>query len=200
MSHQTVNELSDNINKIVAATVVNDKQGLITILKKNGLVVSATTSDADLIGVTYLGAARSQRLRNDLVAYWSSQLNFTDDVSPEKDFFEANGKVKVPKVKTLNPSKVSAGGSGTQVGNVLRGLFTKENVNAGLNTGLQVLGAKLTAKADSATINAATQNEVAKTQRLIEEQKGGGDNKWVLPVVIGVGVAIIGLVIYLKKK
>ena len=68
MSHQTVNELSDNINKIVAATVVNDKQGLITILKKNGLVVSATTSDADLIGVTYLGAARSQRLRNDLVA------------------------------------------------------------------------------------------------------------------------------------
>lgn len=199
MSHQTVNELSDNINKIVAATVVNDKQGLITILKKNGLVVSATTTDADLIGVTYLGAARSQRLRNDLVAYWSSQLNFTDDVSPEKDFFEANGKVKVPKVKVPNPSKVSAGGSGTQVGNVLRGLFTKENVNAGLNTGLQVMGAKLTAKADSATINAATQNEVAKTQRLMEEQKGGGGKKWVLPVVIGV-VAIIGLVIYLKKK
>ena len=199
MSH-TVNELSDNINKIVAATIVNDKNGLITILKKNGLVVSPSTTDADLIGVTYLGAARSQRLRNDLVAYWSSQLNFTDDVSPEKDFFEANGKVKVPKVKIPNPSKVSAGGSGTQVGNVLRGLFTKENVNAGLNTGLQVIGTKLTSKADSATINAATQNEVAKTQRLIEEQKGGGDNKWVLPVVIGVGVAIIGLVIYLKKK
>ncbi len=186
MSHEL------DVNKLVAAQIVEDKSGLIAVLRKNGIVIKNDISDSDLAAMTFIGITRSSRIRADLSELWASCCG--------EEYANAGGKAAKPKPPKVNPNTKKAGGQGTRVGNILRGLATPENANTVLNSGLQLYGAKLAAKADKGTIDSAVDLEVAQTNKLIQQQKAGG-KKWLMPVVIGgVLLAAIGAYFYFKKK
>ncbi|MEY2702296.1 MAG: hypothetical protein RLY43_929, partial [Bacteroidota bacterium] len=108
---------------------------------------------------------------------------------------------KAARVSETNPQGKS------KVGLALQSLATPDNISAILGAGIGILSSKLSQKGDTQTLNAATQAEVAKTQRLQEEQaladKKAKQNAWIMPTVIIGSLAIVGTIIYFvvrKKK
>jgi len=93
----------------------------------------------------------------------------------------------------------------TAVGGFLGTLFSKENVNKAVGTGIDLLGQKLSSKANQDQINSAQQLEVARTLALAQQQQTTKQTaKWVVPVAIIAGLAVIaivvGVIVSHKKK
>lgn len=92
----------------------------------------------------------------------------------------------------------------TTFGSFLNNLFSKENVDKAVGTGLDMLNSKMAANANQQQLDAATKLQVAKTEAEIAAQRNKSTTPaWLIPVIIGSAVLIVGgIVIYtaLKKK
>lgn len=201
MQQPDVYQIQDAVVKSIGLLVYEDREGVIMLLRKNGVVVDDKISDNDLISTTILAVAHSQTFRKDLgdvLAYAGKEENasYVND-----DFFNETGKERRAAKKTEKKKTIAAQG-GTKVGLAVKSLATPENIGTVVNTGLAFLSQKLTAKADKESIAAATDLEAqkaisAKNQAEAQDKK----NKWIMPVVI-IGVLAIGLTAFflLKKK
>lgn len=86
--------------------------------------------------------------------------------------------------------------SDTAFGSFFNNLFSKENVNKAVSTGIDVLGQKLTANANQAQLDAATRLQVAKTEAEVAAQNNKQTTPaWVVPVIIGGTLLLVGGVI-----
>lgn len=102
----------------------------------------------------------------------------------------------------------------TAVGNALSTIFSQENINTAFGLGMGVLATRMNANAQKGTNQQAIDFEKAKTQnalaqaRVLEAQgklpqvssTPSGRKKWVMPVAIGGGVLLLGVIIYFVAK
>jgi hypothetical protein len=192
------NQAQDVITQAIGVMSVEDKPSLIALLKKNGSLIADSSSQKQVLDATFKLIQDSPKFRNDLVQYLSSvaqdgkMSSFTAD---DGTFYNQDG---------------------TRVGNFLRTVFSQENISKAMGIGMDYLGASLQAKAQKGSNQQAIDYEVAKAQasaaeaaRLQAQSLLGqqapttsGTPKWVLPVAIGGGVLVVGIVLYfaLRKK
>lgn len=203
------------IEKAIGLMVYDDRDSLIELLRQNGVNVNDSVSNDDLLTMTYVAIGKSNQFKRDLAQYLEresrdeNELNYVDE-----GFFNGDGKpskrdLRIKKatdkrklrVTELNPTgKSKAGQAVAEIG-------TKENIQAAINAGLNILSQKLTSRADRDSINAATNLSVQRSNQAILEaeaadKKATAKRKWVVPVVIGVSVLAIaaGIFFYMRKN
>ena len=209
------------IEKSIGYMLYQDRDDLITLLRQNGVNVRDNVSDDDLLTMTYVAIGKSTQFKKDLAKYLDAQakgettLNYVDE-----EFFNLfGGKKKADG--TTPPKKTKVSGADKQkariteanptgkskAGQALAEIGTKENIQAAINTGLNILSQKLTAKGDQKSIADATALASERSRAAIAEaeaadKKAQGTKKWVVPVVIGVSVVaiVVGIVIYMKRN
>jgi hypothetical protein len=115
------------------------------------------------------------------------------------------GKVSHKKGKTKEK---------TAVGNALATIFSQENISKAVGYGMQYASTRLNANAQKGTNQQAIDFEKAQTEkalaqaRILEAQgklpqvspTGSEKKKWVMPVAIGGGVLLLGVIIYFVAK
>ena len=194
-----VYQAEDFVNKFVGLTAYENKNDLILLLRKNGVSVSDNASTDDVILMTYLAIAQSPRFKSDLVSYAKS--------AQEQE--EGKLGLTAEERKAARVKKREEQG-GTKIGNLIRSVATEENIGTLLNTGLGFLSQKMTAKANEGAINAGAQYKASEAiayaeQAKKEDAKANAEKqraKWIVPVAIVAGIAVIGVIAFvvLKKK
>lgn len=203
------NEAKDFIIEAVGTMVVEEKPTLIAMLNKSGVLVTDLNTQTELTDATFKAIRDSATFRNDLQDYlvsvgkyvyggYEENSNFLNGIG---DWFKKLGS-GIKKVFVKKPQ-------GSAVGNALR-----NNVDTLIGTGIGILGAKLTNDANRGAgqqaidyTNSQSQLEYLKGQNALIQQNAPvtptkETPKWVLPVAIGGGVLILGVIIYfaVRKK
>ena len=195
------------VRHLLAYTMDKSRPDLIMLLNREGVKVPSGASDEDVLVLIYATMGKSKTFQKALSGYlekvYRTETKTGGDFAFVDNFnFLGFGKeAKAARVSDTNPEGKS------KVGLALQQLATPENISAVLGAGIGLIGSKLSQKSDTQTLNAATQAEVAKTQRIQEEQiladKKAKQNSWVMPTVIIGSLAIVGTIIYFvvrKKK
>lgn len=113
-----------------------------------------------------------------------------------------------PRYDPLNPTTTGSG-----AGNLLKIIFSKENIDTIFKSGISIAATKLSANAAKGGEQNAIAYEAQKAQTAAAEElaanakKGAAEAgaksstpKWVLPVGIGVGVLVLGTIVYFVVK
>jgi hypothetical protein len=112
--------------------------------------------------------------------------------------------VEVVASKKASSTKTKKAFADTGLGGFLSNLFTKANVEKAAGVGIDLLGQKLSSKANINEANAATQLQLAQTEKYRAEIAAAEKRKsWLVPaLIIGglVAVAIVIIVVSKKKK
>ncbi len=194
-------ELSDLIVSAVGVMSVEDKPTLVSLLQKSGSLVTDLNTQGEILDATFKSIRDSQQFRNDLFDYLVEQgslNNVGEEASMDGGYFNAGGKIGAFIKDTIG---------------------TKENISALFSVGIGYLGASLQSKANKGAgqqaidyTNAQANLEALKLKQLQALQSGSGSGggatppppsskpKWVKPVLIGVGVLVLGLTIYFVAK
>lgn len=214
------------VEELIAYTLINDKMKLVEILRKNGVNVPDDASDDFIIAATLKGNKVSKAFKADLVELLSKQAienadTFVSfDASEDNNFFKdenyfnTNGLTSLGQnvgtvASAAQTTTIRTSGDKTKTGTFLSGLgsfvksnvLTQDNINNFISTGLTAINNKSQRKADTA----AAEVENIKLQRLQLEASLGskgsvGSNKTLTYVLVGVGVIIIGVSVYLYVK
>ena len=209
MKQLDVYEAKDVIIKSIGYMVYEDRGTLIDLLRKNGVQVSDNVSDDDLIKMTYVAIGNSLQFKKDLSRYIDAQTKEAYEGYVDEEFFNVDADKKAARTakkterKTARDTAKTARG-GSKVGVAVKGIATKENVQAAINTGLGLLADSLSAKADRKTVQEATLLASEKSKQAIAEAQAEDSKKsriksWIIPTLIGV-VVIGGIVTYFVMR
>lgn len=209
MKQLDVYEAKDVIIKSIGYMVYEDRGTLIDLLRKNGVQVSDNVSDDDLIRMTYVAIGNSLQFKKDLARYIDAQTKEAYEGYVDEEFFNVDADKKAARTakrterKTARDTAKTARG-GSKVGVAVKGIATKENVQAAINTGLGLLADSLSAKADRKTVQEATLLASEKSKQAIAEAQAEDSKKsriksWIIPTLIGV-VVIGGIVTYFVMR
>jgi hypothetical protein len=192
-----------NQEEIVLGTLgimaTDDKPALLQMLKESGSLVTELSSRDEILDASIKALRDSDRFRKSLASY----------MTQAKDTYEIFSNANGTKRTRFDPT---TGTGGTRAGNFLRNTFTPE-VNQKIIGGIiDFASASLNAKANRDSNRTATDYATAEANRLDREAtlaslrgstpdvSATKSRKWVLPVVIGVGVILIGTTIYFMRK
>jgi hypothetical protein len=209
MKQLDVYEAKDVIIKSIGYMVYEDRGTLIDLLRKNGVQVSDNVSDDDLIKMTYVAIGNSLQFKKDLARYIDAQTKEAYEGYVDEEFFNVDADKKAARTakkterKTARDTAKTARG-GSKVGVAVKGIATKENVQAAINTGLGLLADSLSSKADRKTVQEATLLASEKSKQAIAEAQAEDSKKsriksWIIPTLIGV-VVIGGIVTYFVMR
>jgi hypothetical protein len=212
--------------ELISYAVVTDKDGLVKLLKRNGIEMPQNPSDNEVTIAVLMANSKSGVFRNELQKYLVSLLPEVSEYSEflgngyemftgTDDFsFTAGGGSLVPKTyvpTTTVPSAQPAGTKApTKFGNALRSVgqflktnvFTPENINAGVQIGLTSVANKTQSKQNQVQAEAA---QLQNYQDSLRQQLPNAAKKsnTMLYVWIGVGVlavGVLGFVLYRQYK
>jgi hypothetical protein len=188
------NQAQQIVTQAIGIMSVDDKPTLIDMLQRNGVMVSDQSTQEEVLNSTFMAIKDSAKFRSELTDYFTQQASIDDEAS-SGNFLNKSGEGK------------------KKVGDFLKTLFSEENINKGLGIGMDYLGSKLQANAQKGVGKQAIELETLKAQTAANEAakidalsklppSSSGTPKWVLPVAIGGGVLILGVVLYfvLRKK
>jgi hypothetical protein len=218
MTQINQNEYADFIVESLGVMVVEDKPALLDILQRNGSLVTDESSEAEILDASLKSIKDSKNFRQDIADYLSIALQSEDD-GENSSFVNKKGEgwAKVgSSLKGLFAKKKD----GSAFGNTLRNIFSKENIQTGVGIGMGYLGARLNSNATKSSNQQAIDYERVKAEASAQETKrleaegilaqmkstvvgtDGKTKKWVLPVAIIGGVAVIGTILFfvLRKK
>ena len=195
------------VTRAIALMSEYDKPTLLSILERSGSLVTEMSSQQEMLDASFKALKDSSRFRQDLLDYIKNVTDESDDANFSNFSF-----------KKLFAKK--EGGSG--VGNALRNVFSQENISALAGAGIAYASTRLQDSASkkgnqqaidykNAEANTYLAQERAALAAQLASQSGVGTTpttpksktpKWVLPVAIGGGVLVIGVVLYfsLRKK
>jgi len=225
------NELASSITNLIGIMSVEDKPSLVRLLKKSGSYVTDLSTNEEILDAAFKSLKNSKRFRDNLNTYFVNTAKQVPepkyDNYVDSDFFNvlpvidgssisqsaliAAGRTPVQK---YNPTTATGG---TKVGNAIRSIFSQENIDTIVKTGISVAATKLTANATKQSEQRAIDFEIAQAQaaalqtQQISAAKNAGfnpdgtpikKNKWIMPVVIILVVTLIGFGAYymIKKK
>lgn len=187
----------DKVTAVIGVIANEDRESLIQLLKRNRY--NPISEDKDTVLLLAMQAIKdSPSFRKDMAAYISSFADGNTSNAEGKGFL---GGLFAKKE------------GGTGVGNAIRSIFSQENISSATQAGINALSIKLAndaaKKGNQQAIDLQrAQADTAAAQYLLAQQGGGitsaksGTPGWVIPVVIGVGVILIGTVIFfaVRKK
>lgn len=191
---------ADMIYKTLIIISEDDKPSLVEMLKKSGSLETELSTQKELLDASFKALMDSDRFRNELRKYLSTKISATDMSSFVGDGAYANAGAYKEKMGY------------TRVGGFLKNTFSSENLNKFLDLGLAFASAKLQDSASRKGNQQAIDFELAKAKstdaeslRLQAEAMAKSTNppsskKWVLPVAIGGGVLVLGVIIYLVTR
>jgi len=195
------------VTRAIALMSEYDKPTLLAILKRSGSLVTELSSQQEILDASFKALKDSSRFRQDLLDY----IKMVTDESDDANFSNGNGLKKLFAKKE--------GGSG--VGNALRNIFSQENISALAGAGIAYASTRLQDSAskrgnqqaidykNAEANNFLAQERAAIASQLASQSGVGGTPtpskerpKWVLPLAIGGGVLVIGVVLFfaLRKK
>jgi hypothetical protein len=115
------------------------------------------------------------------------------------DYKTMQGVEVVASKKASSGTKKSFADSG--LGGFLSSLFTKANVEKAAGVGIDLLGQKLSSKANINEANAATQLQMAQTEKLRAEIAAEEKRKaWLIPALIIGGLVVVAIVVIVVSK
>jgi hypothetical protein len=174
---------------------------LINMLQKSSVLVTSESSSDSILDASLNALKDSPSFRQNLSNYFIKEFNSSDGT-----YLNAGADKYDPKT----------GLGGSKVGNLLRQVFTKENVDTLIAGGIGFATTKLANAASKKGNQQAIDFEKAKAEAAanelaLKESSGGGASKtndgkkspkWVLPVAIGGGLLVVGLIVFfaMKKK
>lgn len=206
MKQIDVYEAKGLIEKCIGYMVYEDKDTLIALLRKNGVQVDDNVSDDDLIKMTYVAIGNSLQFKKDLARYIDSRAKEEFEGYVDEEFFNLTKEEREARRKANQDKRTAARTErgGSKVGVAVKGVATKENIQAAINTGLGLLSDSLSAKADRKTVQQATALASEKSKQALAEAAAQDAKKsriksWIIPTIIGV-VVIGGIVTYLVIK
>lgn len=217
-------QANDVIVSSIGVIYAEDKESLIKMLQRAGLKIDANASEKNILGASIEAVKDSASFRNDLKKYLSFYAkegeynNYVDD-----DFFnQSSASLGLPtraeRLTTLTPTASATASAtsskkkkegGTAVGNFLRSVFTRENIDTAINTGVNFYSTKLQQRANREGEQRAIDFEIAKARAAAEQARAAEaqsllprKNAWVAPVLIVTGLLVVGTVIYfvVRKK
>lgn len=178
-----VKEAEEAITESVGYLVANNRTSVVKILRKNGVDVGESMSDKELLTAIYTSLAESPSFGVDL-----KKLIYSN---AKESFQNMGGYVN---------------GSGA-FKDFLKGVFTPETTGALINTGVNALSKKLSAKEDAAMLDKAIALKVKETEALVAKgnaaEQASKKNKWVVPAIVVGGlvvVAVTAIIIYRKNR
>lgn len=208
------------VQSVLALALAKDRQGLVNLMKKNGINIPDDATDDELIVAALNASRKSRYFKTDLTNYLanltlSNREMFTSFTAEDEDFFNTSGDRASARtdVFTLNKSgatTTTTGGSNTtttkrtkgqgwrKIGDFFKSnILTPENINAGISTGLTLLSNKSQQRADTTAANlAAIQMQKDSIMVTTGNKPADKKGKTLTYVLIGVGVLVIGLSAY----
>lgn len=190
------------VTRAIALMSEYDKPTLLAILKRSGSLVTELSTQQEILDASFKALKDSSRFRQDLEDYIKTSTN------QDANFSNAGG-VGWQKFKT-------------GVGNTLKNVFSAENVSALAGAGIAYASTRLQDSASKKGNQQAIDYKVAEANTFLAQERANlaaaqlaattpqsssaptksGTPKWVLPVAIGGGVLLIGVVLFfaLRKK
>lgn len=205
-----MNDLN-NLSNSVAFFVLTDKNGIVTLLKNNGLVFDENhTSDAKLINMIFNSLYEDNAFKDNFLVYLNSKTD-----SP-KGFANATGLFQATPLPTFTAPTSSTANVGSSSGGFFGG-FNMNSVTSLVGTGLGFLSSSQAGKdqraiaeanAQAAIANAQSQTELIRAQLALEQiklqntQAQPAKNNTLLYVGLGVGAIVLigGLIFAITKK
>ena len=192
-------QAADAITQAIVVMSTENVPELVGLLKNSGSFVTQQSSQEQLLDAAFKALKNSSQFRKNLGAYLINVTN--TDNGDYGNFVDTDFSNFVKYDPTV-------AGSGSRVGNLLRQIGTKENIDTLIKTGIGVGAAKLQESANKSSEQRAIDYQIAtakanEAQALINAQNPpAAKNKWILPVGIGLGGILVGTVIYfaVKKK
>ena len=216
-------ENQDVITKAIGIMAVENKEALVYLLQKNGSLISELSTQDELLDAAFKALKNSANFRKDLSSYLINEAqndyqNYVDDDFYSNLFGSKNKTPKAPKLPKPPKQKYdpTTGKGGTGVGNLLRKAFTPENISMIVSTGIGLAATRLQNNASKSGEQRAIDYEKAKAETAaaeeqaanakIEAANAGANNnnkktpKWVMPVAIGGGLLVVGLIVYFATR
>jgi hypothetical protein len=191
---------ADMIYKTLVIMSEDDKPSLVEMLKKSGSLETELSTQKELLDASFKALMLSDRFRNELRKYLAQQIMQSDMSSFVGDDAYANQGGYKEKMGY------------TRVGGFLRNTFSSDNINKFLDVGLAFASAKLQDSASRKGNQQAIDFELAKAkstdaeslrlqaEAMARSTTAPSSKKWVLPVAIGGGVLVLGVIIYLVMR
>jgi hypothetical protein len=198
---------------LIAYTVSTDKNALVSLLKRNGIVLPNNPSDKE-VTIATLKALKSSTFKNDLSALLGRKVSsaaqdfasFTgiDDFGGIENYFNATAAekraaAKAGRVTADNPKGKT--GVGLFLQNLGKSISSQDTINQGLNIGLTAINNKVQAQNNNLTTEA--NNIIQKSDEITKQIPAATTkkNNTLTYVFVGVGVlALIGIVYFVAKK
>ena len=212
-------QLADAVNQSISIMAESDRDNLIPMLKRSGSLVNENSTYDELLNDSLIKLKDSARFREDLNNYINSSIKTSEN---EANFLNSVGRppinismdvLKTAEVKAQQMTTPPASTGGSKVGNFFRGLFTKEELQGfakdTVKFGIDLAKTKIQNKANQQGNQQAIEFTKLEIEKKKEENKALGNtppaddekkNKWVLPVAIGGGVILLGVIIYFVTK
>lgn len=201
----------DHIRDLIVYLVANHRYMVLSLLNSNGVTIKAPGENKQIIEAVYEGIGNNNRFREALKttmvnlavpSRFKNKKTIDDFVKSGANikggfagFIEDNGMHE-----DADQSGNDAGAQGnkssfenTQVGGFFNTLFSKENINKYIDTGITLAKNKQAIKANQQNIDIAAMQ--LEQQRLATQNTPvQSKNNWVLPVVIG-SVVLVGIIV-----
>lgn len=202
----TEEELNDIIVGAVGTMAIEDKPNLVFLLQKSGSLVTDVNSQEEILDASFKAIRDSQSFRDDLADYLVSQGDIVVFDEGDSNFVNKAGGTAVGNWFRSTGQNIKKFGST---------IFTKENTQALVGLGIGVLGTKLQNQANRGagqqaidyTKEQANLEQIKLAQLQASQGGGGGDittdtkkRGWVLPVAIGGGVLVLGVILYFALR
>lgn len=172
-------ELLDYLRTAIVQAVRNDRDGVISIFKRNGVELPDSLGENEMYMAVLTGMKVSPSFKNDVTSYLKSS----------------------PYAQYVEDSFGSADGTTTTTKSTVKQALTPERVgsylDAAANLLVSALGSKMRREGEERAIN----YELAQKERLAAEGQAKapfaeGQKKILVPVLIGVSVLFIGGMVY----
>ena len=223
-------QAADVITQAIVIMSTENVPELVGLLKNSGSFVTQQSTQEELLDAAFKALKNSSQFRKQLGSYLINVTttdngdygNFADSdfsypngyqfrsagfqTSSPSTFDTSFGTKPTPSYTTTTTLDTTTTKSGTKVGNLLRNIFTKENVDTLVKTGIGYGATKLQDSANKTSEQRAIDYQIAtaraaESQAILQAQNTETKkNKWILPVGIGLGVILIGTIIFLVVK
>lgn len=219
----------NDINEIIVYLVINYRGQLINLLKSSGVQVLDSIDDRALITAIYSSIGDNAKFKASLQNFITSlasgskktyagltinefvknganiSAGFTGKLYKNYDAAddgEHDNTDAADPATDANGNLVKGDFANTAAGSFLNTLFTKENINKYIDTGLTLVKNKQALKANQQTIDMAALQVQAQKDAAAAAAAPTKKNNWVIPVVIGsfILAALVVTVIIIKKS
>ena len=222
-------QAADAISQAIVVMSTQNVPELVGLLKNSGSFVTQQSTQEELLDAAFKALKNSPQFRKNLGSYlinvtttdngeygnfadsdfsnYTSSFLNTLDKGSGSTFNTSFGTKPTSSYTTTSDTSTTSAKSGTKVGNLLRSIFTKENVDTLVKTGISYGATKLQDSANKSSEQRAIDYQIAsaraaESQAILQDKKESEakKNKWILPVGIGLGVILVGTIIYFAVK